>query len=57
MKFIILTVYTVQKVIVFPVPIRNVINQALPDRESRLGRVWLVTSQLGTGKLITFFTV
>jgi hypothetical protein len=34
-------------------------NQTLPGREllnySRPGRVWLVTSRLGTGKTITFF--
>ncbi len=43
----------------FPVPSRDVTNQILPDREklncSRPGRVWLVTSRLGTGKSLTFF--
>ncbi len=50
-----------KKVIVFPVHSRDVTNQSLPGREllnySRPGRVWLVTSPLGTGKTITFFTV
>ncbi len=52
---------TVKKVIVFPVPSRDVTNQTLPGRElltySRPGRVWLVTTRLGTGKSTTFFTV
>jgi hypothetical protein len=51
--------YTVKKVIVFPVPSGDVINQTLHGREllnySRPGRVWLVTSRLGTGKTITFY--
>jgi hypothetical protein len=51
--------YTEKKVIVFSVPIRDVTNQTLSGREllnySRLGRVWLVTSRLGSGKTITFF--
>jgi hypothetical protein len=51
--------YTVKKVIVFPVPSRDVTNQTLPGREkfnySRPGRFWLVTSRQGTGKTITFF--
>jgi hypothetical protein len=51
--------YTVKKVIVFPVPSRDVTNQTLTCREkfnnSLPGRVWLVTSRLGTGKTITFF--
>ncbi len=46
--------YSVKKVILFPVPSRDVTNQSLPGREllnySRPGRVWLVTSRLGTGK-------
>jgi hypothetical protein len=45
----------------FSVPSRQVTNQTLPGRElfksSRPGRVWLVTSQLVTGKPITFFRV
>jgi hypothetical protein len=53
-------VYTVKKVIVFPVPSRDVTNQTLPGREflnySRRGRVWFVTSpRLGTGKTIAIF--
>jgi hypothetical protein len=48
-----------KKVIVFPVPSRDVINQTLPGQEllnySRPGRVWIVTSRLGTGKTINFF--
>jgi hypothetical protein len=48
-----------KKVIVFPVPSRDVTNQTLPGLEllkySRPERVWLVTSRLGTGKTITFF--
>jgi hypothetical protein len=51
--------YTVKKVIVFPVPSRDVTNQTLPGREllnfSLPGRVRLVRSRLGTGKTITFF--
>jgi hypothetical protein len=42
-----------------PIPSRDVTNQTLPGWEnlsySRPGRVWFVTSRLGTGKLITFF--
>jgi hypothetical protein len=46
----------------FPVPSRDVTHQNLPSGEyfkySRPGRVTgLVTSQLGTGKLLTYFTV
>ncbi len=44
--------YTVQKVIVFPIPSQNVTNQTLPGRKllnySWPGRFWLVTSRLGT---------
>jgi hypothetical protein len=51
--------YTVKKVIVFPVPSRDVSSQTLPGREkfnnSRPDRVKLVTSRLGTGKTIIFF--
>ncbi len=51
--------YTVKKVIVFPVPSRDVTDQTLPGGEyfnpSQPGRLWLVTSQLGTGKTINFF--
>jgi hypothetical protein len=38
----------------FPVPSRDVTNQTIlfPHRES-----WLATSWLGTGRLLTFFTV
>jgi hypothetical protein len=50
-----------KKVSRFPVPSRDVTNQTLPGLEklnySRLGRVWLVTSLLGRGKRLTFFTV
>jgi hypothetical protein len=50
-----------KKISDFPVPSRDVSNQTLPDREkliySRPVRVWLVTSWLGTGKSLTFFTV
>jgi hypothetical protein len=53
--------YTVKKVIVFPVLNRDVTNQTLPGRELLNyywpGRVWLVTSRLGTGKTMTFFSV
>jgi hypothetical protein len=42
--------HTVKKVIDFPVPSRDVtINYSGP------GRVWLVTSRLGTGKSLIFF--
>ncbi len=45
----------------FSIPNRDVTNQTLPGLEffnySRPWRVWLVTSRLGTGKTITFFTV
>jgi hypothetical protein len=48
-------------VIVFPVPSRDVTYQTLYGRKllnySRLGRVWLVTSRLGAGKIIIFFKV
>jgi hypothetical protein len=54
-------IYTVKKGNDFPVPSRYVTNQTLPGREllnySRQGRVCLVTSRLGTGELLTFFTV
>jgi hypothetical protein len=50
-----------KKVVVFLVPSRDVTNHTLPVREllnySRPGRFWLVTSRLGTGKTINFFTV
>jgi hypothetical protein len=49
------SVYTVKKGYCFS---RDVTNQTLPGREllnySRLGRVWLVTSRLETGKTINF---
>jgi hypothetical protein len=55
-------VCTVKSVIDFPVPSRDVTNQfyqTLPGGEyfsySWPGRVWLVTSRLGTVKLLTFF--
>ncbi len=42
-----------------PVPSRDVTNQTLSGQEllkySRQGRVWQVTSRLGTGKSLTFF--
>jgi hypothetical protein len=50
---------TVKKVSDFPIPSRDVTYQTLHGREelnySRPGRVWLVTSRLGTGNFITFF--
>jgi hypothetical protein len=53
--------YAVKKLNDFPVPSRDVTNQTLPCREkfnySRPGRVWLVTSRLGTGKSFTFFYI
>jgi hypothetical protein len=49
----------VKKVLVFSDPSWDVTDQTVPDREllkfSRPGRVWLVTSRLGTGKTLTFF--
>ncbi len=51
--------YTVKKVSDIPVPSRDVTCQTLPGREYsfyyRPGRVWLVTSRLGTGMSLTFF--
>ncbi len=51
--------YTVKKIIDFPVPCRDVNNQTLRGWEklknSRPGRVWLVTFRLGKGKPQTFF--
>ncbi len=48
-----------KKVIVFPVPSGDVTNQSLPGQDllnySRPGRVWSVTSRLGTGKTIIIF--
>jgi hypothetical protein len=47
-----------KKVSDFPVPNRDVTNQTLPDQEincSLPGRVWLVTSRLGTGNSLIFF--
>jgi hypothetical protein len=50
-----------KRVYCFPVPSRDLTYQTLPWREklnySRPGRVWLVTSRLGTGKPLAFFTV
>ncbi len=46
---------TVKKVCNFPVPSRDVTKQTLSSHYSLPGRVWLVTSRLGTGKLLTFF--
>jgi hypothetical protein len=50
-----------KKVSDFPIPSWDVTNQTLPRRGkfnySRPGWVGLVTSRLGTGQLITFFTV
>jgi hypothetical protein len=52
-------VHCKKKVIIIPVLSRDATNQALPGREllnySRPGRVWLMTSRLGTGITITFF--
>jgi hypothetical protein len=43
----------------FPISSRDVTNQTLPGRKqfnySQAGRVWLVTSRMGTGKLLAFF--
>ncbi len=51
--------YTVKKFNDFPVCSQDVTNQTLHGREkfiySRPGRVWFVTSRLGTGKSLTFF--
>jgi hypothetical protein len=51
--------YTVKKFYDFPIPSRDVTNQTLPDREkfnyTRPGIVWLVTSQLGLVKSLTFY--
>jgi hypothetical protein len=53
--------HTVKKVTDFPVLSRDFIYQTLTGRDllnySRPGRVWLVTSWLGTGKSVTFFAV
>ncbi len=50
--------YTVKKATGLPVPSRDVTIQTLPGREllnySRPGRVWSVTSRLGTGKPTIF---
>jgi|688.fasta_scaffold537622_1 hypothetical protein len=50
---------TVKKVIIFPVPSRDVTNQTLSGREllnySWPVRVWLVTKRLRAGKTIIFF--
>ncbi len=58
--FLLHTVYTVKKVIVFPVPSRGFTNKTPLGREllnySQPGRVWLMTFRLGTGKPVTFFT-
>ncbi len=49
---------TVKKASKFPVPTRDGNNQNLPGQEqpnySRPGRVWLLTSRLGTGNSIPF---
>jgi hypothetical protein len=51
--------YTVKKIVDFPVPRRDVTNQTLPGWELfnhyQPGRVWLLTSRLGTGKSTNFF--
>jgi hypothetical protein len=49
--------YTVKKVSGFPVPSRDVTKQNPQFNYSCPGRVWLMTSRLGTGKPLTFFTV
>ncbi len=52
--------YTVKKFSNFPVPSRDVTNQTLPEGElfnfSRPGRIWLVTSRMGTGKITNIFS-
>jgi hypothetical protein len=59
LKFIFFKGTLLEKFSSFPVPSRDVTYQTLPGRElfnySRTGSVWYVTSQLGTGKLLTFF--
>ncbi len=53
--------YTAKKNLHFPVPSRSVTNQTLPGRGPGIikfftsGRVWIVTSRLGTGKTLTIF--
>ncbi len=51
--------YTVKKASYFPVPSQEVTYQTLPGRGklkySQPGRVWLLTSWLGTGKSLIFF--
>jgi hypothetical protein len=55
------SMHSVKKVIVFPVPSRDVTNENLPGRKllnySRPGRIWFVTSRLESGKRYPFFTV
>jgi hypothetical protein len=55
---IIIRLYTVERVFVFPVPSWDVTKQTLPGREllhySQQERVWLLTSRLGTGKRYPF---
>ncbi len=57
-EIVLSSMQTVKKVIVFPVPSRDVTNETLPGREllhySRPGRVWFVTSRLGTGTRYPF---
>ena len=53
--------YSVKKVRNFPVPSQDVFNQNIPGWELlnyfRPWRLWLVTSGLGKGQSLTFFTV
>ncbi len=55
----ILSLHCKKRLAIFYVPSRVVANQTLPCREllnySLPGRVWLLTSRLGTGKKITLF--
>ncbi len=55
------SIHCKKKVTDFPVPSRDVTNKTLPGGKkfyySPPGRLWLVTSQLGTGKSVTFFIV
>jgi hypothetical protein len=50
-----LRLHSKKSLVIFLSLSRDVTNRTRPGRE--YGRVWLVTSRLGTGKLLTFFTV
>ncbi len=58
-RSLLLNTYTAKKIFDFPVPSWDVPNQTLPGREkfnySRPGRVWLVTSPAGDGKIDKLF--